>query len=168
MQRLADYGIVLGIVLILMLLFKLSRYLLHRFTANAMKKDAGFDSDKALVWGAYFLLSGLLLLPFITSVLAFLDNRMLIGGMTLHLILTAVSVVLFSFSEDLFRDYNTYGTAELKPLSWHTRRILAPLLIFWVIGCLFISPLFYSGLTILLAVFYRICLHFRKPAARTS
>lgn len=165
MQRLADYGIVLGVVLVLMLLFRLSRYMLHKFTKSAQESSAGFNSDQALVWGAYFLLTGLLLLPFITSLLAFFDNSVLIGGMVFHLILTGISVILFSFAEDLFRDYNIYAGKHLKPVAWHLKRVLTPLLVFWAVGCLFLSPLFYSGLTLLLAIFYRLCLHFRKPAS---
>ncbi|PIE51750.1 hypothetical protein CSA37_07040 [Candidatus Fermentibacteria bacterium] len=156
-ERLLDYGIVLGVVLVLMGLFRLSRFLLRRFTARE-----NFDADRALVWAGYFLLSGLLLLPFITALLAFADNQALAGGMPLHLFLTAISVVLFSFAEDLFRDYNSYGSRELKPLSWHVKKLLIPVLVFWIIGCVFISPLFYSGLTVLTSVFYRLCLFFRK------
>ncbi len=156
-ERLLDYGIVLGVVLVLMGLFRLSRFLLRRFTARE-----NFDADRALVWAGYFLLSGLLLLPFITALLAFADNQALAGGMPLHLFLTAISVVLFSFAEDLFRDYNAYGSKKLKPLNWHVKKLLIPVLAFWVIGCVFISPLFYSGLTVLTAVFYRLCLFFRK------
>lgn len=161
-QRLTDYGIVLGIVLVLMSLFKLSRYLLHKITGARGPAGTDFNTDCALVWGLRFLLTGLLLLPFLTSILAFFNNAHLPGGMTLHLVLTAISVVLFSLAEDLFRDYNSYGTASLKPVSWHMRRSILPLSLFWVIGCVFISPLFYSGLTILVAVFYRLCLTFRR------
>lgn len=162
-DRLLDYAIVLGVVLLLMLLFKLSRFLLHRFTGRKRPAGKDFSTDDALLWGLRSLLAGLLLLPFITSLLAFADNRRLIGGMPLHLALTAVSVVLFSFAEDLFRDYNGYGASSLKPLSWHARHVTPLLLSFWVIGSVFLSPLFYSGLTILIAVFYRLCLHFRNP-----
>ncbi len=162
-DRLLDYAIVLGVVLLLMSLFKISRFLLHRFTG--MKRPAGseFSADHALLWGLRSLLAGLLLLPFITSLLAFANNQRLLGGMPLHLALTAVSVVLFSFAEDLFRDYNSYGAISLKPLSWHTRRVTPLLLAFWIVGTVFLSPLFYSGLTVLVAVFYRLCLHFRNP-----
>ncbi len=127
-HRLLDYAIVLGVVVLLTLLFKLSRFLLHRFTGRKRPAGNEFSTDDALIWGLRFLLSGLLLLPFVTSLLAFADNNRLIGGMPLHLALTAVSVVLFSFAEDLFRDYNGYGAADLKPVSWHTRRI-TPLLL---------------------------------------
>jgi hypothetical protein len=167
-QRLTDYAIVLGVVLVLMSLFRLSRFLLHRFIEKKRTSPAGFSADVALLWGMRFLLVGLLMLPFITSLLAFIDNARLVGGMTLHLALTAVSVVLFSFAEDLFRDYNSYGESELKPVSWHARRLAVPVIAFWAIGCVFISPLFYSGLTILVAAFYRICLHFRRPPGKSS
>jgi ABC-type Fe3+-siderophore transport system permease subunit len=132
------------------------------FIRNREKAGVEFSSDLALVWGMRFLLGGMLLLPFVTSLLAFLHNSHLIGGMPLHLGLTAISVVLFSFAEDLFRDYNSYQTDSLKPVSWHKRILLLPVLVFWVVGCVFLSPLFYSALTILLVIFYRLCLYFRK------
>ncbi len=167
-QRLADYGIVLGVVLVLVLLFRLSRNLLHRFTLTAEKKNGAFSLDDALVWGMRFLLTGLLLLPFVTSILAFVDNRHLTGGIVLHLCLTAVSVILFSFAEDLFRDYNSYGGPQLRPVSWHWKRVMPLLLGFWVIGSVFLSPLFYSGLTVLAAVFYRLCLFFRRAERQSA
>ena len=167
-QRLIDYGIVLAVVLVLSGLFRLSRYLLGSFIKKQDSSGTQFTSDQALFWGMIFLLGGMIFLPFVTSVLAFVQNGQLIGGMPLHLALTALSVVLFSFSEDLFRDYNSYNADKIQPISWHTKRLLTPLLVFWIIGCLFLSPLFYSGLTILIAVFYRLCLFFRKTAATKS
>lgn len=167
-QRLTDYGIVLGIVLLLSGLFRLSRYLLDTFIK---KQEAGgytFTSDQALLWGMRFLLGGMILLPFVTSILAFVQNQQLIGGMSLHLGLTAVSVILFSFAEDLFRDYNKYKTDQLKPFSWHTKKLLLPVILFWITGCVFISPLFYSGLTVLLAIFYWLCLYFRKTTRQSK
>jgi len=167
-QRLTDYGIVLAVVLLLSGLFRLSRYLLGIFIKHREKAGVEFSSDQALVWGMRFLLGGMLLLPFVTSILAFLQNRHLIGGMPLHLGLTAVSVVLFSFAEDLFRDYNSYRTEFLKPVSWHTRTLVLPVLVFWAVGCVFLSPLFYSALTILLVTFYRLCLYFRKTSEHSG
>ncbi len=161
-QRLIDYGMVLAVVLVLSGLFRLSRQLLTVFIGKQQKQGKEFTSDQALLWGMRFLLGGMILLPFVTSLLAFVQNRQLVGGMTLHLALTAVSVVLFSFAEDLFRDYNEYKITSLKSLQWHTKKLLIPVLVFWVIGSIFLSPLFYSGLTILLVVFYRLCLYFRK------
>lgn len=163
-QRFIDYGVVLVVVLLLSGLFRLSRYLLGVFIKKREISGKSFSSDQALLWGMRFLLGGMLLLPFVTSLLAFVENQELIGGMTLHLALTAVSVVLFSFAEDLFRDYNNYEHTKLKDLSWHMKKLLLPVLVFWVTGCIFLSPLFYSGLTILIAVFYRLCLYFRKNA----
>lgn len=161
-QRLTDYAIVLAIVLVLSGLFRLSRYLLGLFIQKKEVEGKEFSSDQALIWGMRFLLGGMILLPFVTSLLAFVQNRHLAGGMALHLTLTALSVVLFSFAEDLFRDYNSFLHKKLKPVSWHTRKLYLPVLLFWVTGCVFLSPLFYSGLTILLIVFYRLCLFFRK------
>jgi hypothetical protein len=163
-QRLIDYGIVLAIVLILSGLFRLSRYLLVVFIKRREVKGIPFTSDQALLWGMRYLLCGLLLLPFVTSLLAFIQNQKLIGGMPLHLILTALSVVLFSFAEDLFRDYNSYSHSCLLPVSWHLKKLLVPFILFWVTGSIFLSPLFYSGLLILLFVFYRLCLFFRKTS----
>ena len=167
-QRLADYGIVLGVVLVLVILFRLSRNLLHRFTSSARGRNGSFSLDDALVWGMRFLLTGLLLLPFVTSILAFVNNRHLTGGIVLHLSLTAVSVILFSFAEDLFRDYNSYGGTQLKPVSWHWKRVMPLLAVFWVVGTVFLSPLFYSGLTLLAAVFYRLCLFFRRAERQSA
>lgn len=159
-----DYGVVLAVVLILSGLFRLSRFLLGMFVKKQEIKGNKFTSDQALVWGMRFLLGGMILLPFVTSMLAFIQNRQLIGGMPLHLGLTALSVVFFSFAEDLFRDYNSYQHTDLKIIAWHLKKLLLPLLLFWAVGCIFLSPLFYSGLTILLAVFYRLCLYFRKTS----
>ncbi len=161
-ERLIDYGIVIFIVVLLSLLFRLSRYLLNSFISRSERKGFIFSSDMALLWGMRFLLVGMLLLPFITSMFAFINNKNLIGGMPFHLFLTAISVVLFSFSEDLFRDYNSYNKTSLKPQVWHAKQLVIPVVVFWLIGILFISPLFYSGLTILIVVFYKLCLVFRK------
>lgn len=161
-QRLIDYGIVLAVVLVLSGLFRLSRQLLTLFIKKQESKGNEFTSDQALLWGMRFLLCGMMLLPFLTSLLAFVQNGQLVGGMTLHLGLTAISVVLFSFAEDLFRDYNRYSRKNIMPVAWHTKKLLVPVIVFWAAGCVFISPLFYSGLTILLVFFYRLCLYFRK------
>ncbi|MCK5035046.1 MAG: hypothetical protein KAS73_04065 [Candidatus Sabulitectum sp.] len=161
-QRLMDYGVVLVVVLLLSGLFRLSRHLLAVFIKRQEAPGKEFTSDQALLWGMRFLLGGMILLPFVTSILAFAQNRHLVGGMPLHLGLTALSVVLFSFAEDLFRDYNSYKNNSLKTVQWHTKKLLLAVLVFWAIGSVFLSPLFYSGLTILIAVFYRMCLYFRK------
>jgi hypothetical protein len=163
-QRFIDYGIVLAVVLVLSGLFRFSRFLLGGFIKAQENKGRVFSSDLALVWGMRFLLGGMLLLPFVTSILAFFQNRILLGGMPLHLGLTAVSVVLFSFAEDLFRDYNKYPVGKLKSVAWHTKTLALPVLVFWIAGCVFLSPLFYSALTVLFIVFYRLCLYFRKTA----
>lgn len=167
-QRLMDYGIVLVVIIVLSGLFRLSRRLLSLFVKKYESRGNLFSSDQALLWGMRFLLAGMFLLPFVTSILAFIQNRQLVGGMPFHLGMTAVSVILFSFAEDLFRDYNTFNYKNLKPVSWHTKKLFLPLILFWVAGCVFLSPLFYSGLTILLAVFYRLCLYFRKTPELTE
>lgn len=167
-QRFVDYGIVLGVVLLLVGLFKLSRLLLGKMISRERQRSGGFSSDMALLWGMRFLLTGLLMLPFITSLLAFADNERLAGGMPLHLAMTAISVVLFSFAEDLFRDYNRYDASSLKPSSWHWRRVGIPLLLFWMTGCAFLSPIFYSALVLLVTAFYGLCLHFRRSCGQRS
>jgi len=138
--------------------------MLGKFIKKYEASGNTFSSDQALLWGMRFLLGGMLLLPFLTSLLAFFQNQKLIGGMPLHLFLTAVSVVLFSFAEDLFRDYNNYDISSLMPPAAHIKKLLVPVLLFWVAGCVFLSPLFYSALTVLLSVFYRLCLVFRKSS----
>ncbi len=150
------------VVLLLSGLFRLSRYLLNVFIRSREKKGFLFTSDQALIWGMRFLLGGMLLLPFVTSLLSFVRNDTLVGGMPLHLILTAISVILFSFAEDLFRDYNSYLNSALKTVQWHRKKLLVPLIVFWVVGCVFLSPIFYSALTLLIVLFYRLCLYFRK------
>jgi hypothetical protein len=167
-QRLADYGTVVAVVLVLAGLFRLARFLLGRFVSSLRGKGCRFSSDDSLLWGMRFLLVGLIFLPFITSLLAFADNSRLPGGMALHLFMTVLSVLLFSFAEDLFRDYNSYADGALESLQWHGKRLFVPVVLFWVIGCVFISPLFYSGLTILVCLFYRLCLYFRKPAIQKT
>ena len=167
-ERLMDYGIVLVVVLLLSGLFRLSRSLLGFFIKKHEREGKAFSSDQALLWGMIFLLGGMILLPFVTAILAFIQNRQLVGGMSLHLGLTAVSVVFFSFAEDLFRDYNKYRNDHKKPVSWHTKKLLLPVLVFWAIGSIFLSPLFYSGLTLLIVVFYGLCLYFRKTPERKT
>lgn len=163
-QRLHD---ILWVVLVLGMLkglFELTKLLLKRFTALLSAKGHPLNRDTAIQWGIGFLLSGLLLLPFFTSVLALFDNRRLVGGMALHLALVAVSIILFSFAEDLIRIFNSFppGRSGLLPVRSHVKRMLPFILAFWAAGVLLLSPIFYTALSMLICVFYLAVLHGRK------
>ena len=107
-----------------------------------------------LVTALYFLLAGLLFLPTFTSLLAVINSRYLTGGMVIHLVLVAFSIVLFSISEDLFRDFSTCSSEKNWSIGRHFRYVSISFITFWALGCIFISPLFYSGLTLILVLFY--------------
>ncbi len=163
-QRIHDILLVVLVLAVLKGLFELTRLLLKRFVALMAAKGHALTRDTAIQWGMGFLLCGLLMLPFFTSILALFDNRALVGGIVLHLTLVAVSIVLFSFAEDLIRLYNTFpaGRAGLLPVGSHVRRMLPFLTTFWAVGFLFLSPIFYSALTLLLFIFFIAVLHGRK------
>ncbi len=153
-ERLIDYGMVALVILVIVGLFRLSRVLMNRMLSRLKKKYPVLTADRLLVIGFITLLAGMIFLPFITSVFSFIDNRHLTGGMVFHLLLVALSVILFSVAEDLFRLFSSYPPDRNWSRKKHFRIISVPLLVFWAIGCLFISPLFYSGLTVILALFY--------------
>jgi len=159
-SRLLDYALVALVLLALYGLFRLSRLLLARFLEAFSKRRGPLSDDSVLLLGFYSLLAGLSLLPIITWGLAFVDSDMLLGGMPLHLVLVAVSVVLFSFSEDLYGSHRKYAPGRWS-LARHARLASPPLMAFWVLGSLLLSPIFYSGLTIILAVFYAYALRCR-------
>jgi hypothetical protein len=46
----------------------------------------------------------------------------------------------------------------------HFKRLTIPFIVFWMIGVIFLSPIFYSGLTVILALFYLYALSCRKTA----
>lgn len=156
MDRLSDYGLVLIVVLAVMGLFRLSRFILNRLMDRMAAANRQISRDEAIFAGMIFLLSGLLFLPFITALISFVRNDFLPGGIVLHLIMVAISVIVFSISEDLFRVYRNFSDDPKGGWSFgrHMKRLSLPLLVFWAIGCIFLSPLFYSGLTIILALFY--------------
>ena len=157
MDRLIDYGLVLLVILVIMGLFRVSRMLLERFLRRSREAGRQITRDGALLGGMLFLLSGLLFLPFVTALISFVKNDFLPGGMILHLVLVALSVIVFSIAEDLFRIFREFPVdPERGPwsVSDHMKRLVIPLMAFWAVGCVFLSPLFYSGLTVLLAVFY--------------
>jgi len=160
-QRLVDYGIVLLVIAVLYVLLRLSRYLLEKLMAVAVRKWGPFSSDTILLAGFLTLLTGLILLPLVTWGLAWADNSRLAGGMPLHLALVVISIILFSFTEDLFGTFNRYPTGGW-PAGRHYRVVALLLIGFWVAGSLLLSPLFYSGLTVVLAVFYSYALSCRS------
>jgi len=165
-QRLVDYALVALVILAVFGLFRLSRFLLKRILIKLKMKYSVLTADRILVTGFFFLLAGLLFLPVFTSLLALINNRYLTGGMILHLVLVAFSVILFSIAEDLFRDFTSCESSENWSVARHFRYISIPFLGFWLAGCLFLSPIFYSGLTVILSLFYLFALSCRpgKPA----
>lgn len=161
LQRLLDYGVVLFVVLILYGLFRLARHLLERLLVGVARKHGPLTSDSVLILGFLTLLIGLILLPVATWGLAFVDGDRLAGGLPLHLFMVTISIVLFSFSEDLFGSFRKY-----PPGGWragrHYRLVALPLIGFWAVGSTLLSPLFYSGLTVTLAAFYTYALSCRS------
>lgn len=160
-QRFMDYAMVAVVVLCVFGLFRLSRMLMHRILNSLRTRYSFFEADRMLITALYFLLAGLLFLPAFTSLLAIINSRYLTGGMVVHLLMVAVSIVIFSIAEDLFRDFSSSGTHEKWSIGRHFRYVSVPFSIFWAIGCIFISPLFYSGLTLILILFYLFALSCR-------
>ncbi|MBN1435366.1 hypothetical protein JW921_11435 [Candidatus Fermentibacterales bacterium] len=170
MSRLADYGWVALVILVLMGLFRLSRILLGRIVGRFRQRFPAYTVDHLIVLGFLFLLLGLLALPLTSVALGFFDPCRLPGGMVLHLVMVAGSVILFSFSEDLFGSIRRAD--KERAASWsvgrHMRVIALPLLLFLVLGALFLSPIFYSALTIVLLVFYLAALWCRTACGKTK
>lgn len=155
MSRAGEYGLVALVVLVIIVLFRVSRLLLHKILHLLERKYGVYTVDHVIVTGFLFLLIGLLFLPFISSVLGFANRDYLPGGMIFHLVLVAVSVVLFSFAEDLFGSIKKYhSNREIWKIGKHMKIIFLPVLAFLATGILFLSPVFYTGLTIILLVFY--------------
>lgn len=150
-----DYALVAMVILVIFGLFRLSRYIMVRILALLKRKFDCFGRDRLLFTAFMFLLAGLIFLPSFTSVLSLFNNRYLTGGMIFHLVMVAFSIILFSVSEDMFREYTgCRKVCEGWSRSLHLKRISLPVIVFWTLGCLFLSPLFYSGLTIILLLFY--------------
>ncbi len=162
-QRLTDYALVALVVLFIFGLFRFSRIVLGRVLKRLEMKFGPLGPDRTLYTAFLFLLAGLLFLPSVTYFLALLNNEYLPGGMPLHLVLVALSIILFSIAEDMFRDF---PSMEVDGGQWstgeHFRRLAVPFVLFWVLGVVFLSPLFYSGLTVILALFYMYALSCRK------
>ncbi len=159
-----DYLQIAIVILAVIGLFRLSRILMQRILKKLRSKYAVFGADQMLVTGLYFLLAGLLFLPAFTSLLAVINCRYLTGGIVVHLVMVAISIVLFSISEDLFRDFSTCSSDENWSVGRHFRYVSLPFITFWTISCVFISPLFYSGLTLVLVLFYLYALSCRPGA----
>jgi len=153
-QRLIDYLHVAFVILVVLGLFRLSRIIMGRILKRLRSFFGILTPDRILLTGFYFLLAGLLLLPAITSLLASINSIHLTGGIVLHLILVAVSIVLFSIAEDLFRDFSVAEASDKWSIGRHFKYILLPVIAFWAFGCVFLSPLFYSGFTVILVIFY--------------
>lgn len=164
-QRLTDYALVGLVILVIFGLFRLSRIVMGRVMKRLEKRYGSPGPDRTLFTAFLFLLGGLLFLPSVTYFLAFLNNEYLAGGMFLHLVLVAISIILFSIAEDMFRDF---PSMEAGGDSWsvgeHFRRLAVPFALFWALGVVFLSPLFYSGLTVILAIFYIYSLSCRKSS----
>lgn len=164
-QRLTDYALVGLVILLIFGLFRLSRIVLERVLNNLEKRYGSLGPDRTLFTAFIFLLAGLLFLPAVTYFLALVNNEYLPGGMVLHLALVALSIILFSIAEDMFRDF---PSMEAVGRQWskgeHFRRLAVPFVSFWALGVVFLSPLFYSGLTVILALFYMYSLSCRKSS----
>ena len=166
-QRFLDYALVAIVILAIFGLFRISRILMRRVLIKLKKRYGVLDTDRILVTGLFFLLAGLMFLPAFTTLLAVINNQALTGGMVLHLVLVAISVILFSIAEDLFRDFSNCPLQENWSINRHFRYISLPLIVFWVTGCIFISPIFYSALTVIISIFYLFALSCR-PAKNSE
>lgn len=161
-QRLIDYAMVAIVILTVFGLFRLSRVLMQRLIGKLRNRYPLFGADRMLVTGLIFLLTGLLFLPLFTSLLAVINRAHLTGGIALHLVLVAISIILFSIAEDLFRDFSLCRSEKYWSIGKHFKCVSLPFILFWSAGSLFISPLFYSGLTLVLALFYLFALSCRS------
>ncbi len=163
-QRLQDALLVALVLVVLKGLFEFTRFLMKRFTAMLAARGHPLNRDSAIQWGIGALLSGLLLLPFFTSILTLFNNRILVGGIVLHLVLVAFSIILFSFAEDLIRLYNSFppGASGLQSVGSHIKRMLPLIAAFWAVGFICLSPIFYTALTVLICIFYMAVLHGRQ------
>ena len=158
MERLIDYLYVAVVIAVLWGLFRVARILTGRYLRRleSAKREAGsaLSSDELLSRGFTVLLAGLIAMPTVTAALALFSVRKLPGGIYLHLLMVAVSVVVFSVVEDLFRLYKSYPPDPEWTVGRHLARTGPVVVAFWAMGCLFLSPLFYSGLSLLLLILY--------------
>jgi len=166
MERLVDYLYVAAVIAVLWGLFRVARTLTGRYLSRleSARKEAGsaLSSDEVLSRGFTVLLAGLIAMPTVTAGLALISGRKLPGGIYLHLLMVAVSVVVFSVVEDLFRLYKSYPRNPEWTVGRHLARTGPVVVAFWATGCLLLSPLFYSGLSLLLLLFYLYALWCRE------
>jgi uncharacterized membrane protein len=163
-QRLTDYALVLLGIVALWLIFKLSRKLLNLLTSYLGKKGYRATADRALLSGLLLLLLGLIFLPIATAGIATFSPRRLPGGMPTHLVMVTISIIVFSMAEDLFRNFPAAppDPEGYWPLGRHLRIVVPALIVFWALGFAFISPIFYTGLTVIIMIFYLYALSCRK------
>lgn len=149
---------------VLYALFRASRRLLGLFLAELEKSKGPLTSDDMVVLGFRSLVAGMLLLPLVTWGLSFADPFRLPGGLVLHLVLVAISIVLFSFAEDLFGSISKYPSGGVSAgAHW---KITGPLLIvFWAVGFTLISPIFYTLTAVCLALLHAYALSCRSRRA---
>lgn len=159
-----DYALVALVAAVLYALFRVSRRLLRLFLAALEKRGGPLTSDDMIVLGFRVLIAGLLLLPLVTWGLAFADPIRLPGGLVLHLVLVAISIVLFSFAEDLFGGISRLPAGGMGAGA-HWRKTGPLLMAFWLVGYLLISPLFYTGVTLCLALLHGYALSCRSRRA---
>ena len=166
MNRLVDYLYVALVIAALWGLFRLARAATGRYLRRLEKTrrspDPPLSRDEVLSRGFIVLLLGLMAMPAATALLALLNDDHLVGGIYLHLAMVSVSVVVFSVVEDLFRLYKTYPRGDGWTVSRHLFRVAPFLIGFWALGAALLSPIFYSALSILLALFYLFALWCRK------
>ncbi len=172
MDRLTDYLQVAVVIAILWGLFRLARSVTGRYlkSLEEARERAGsrLSRDEVLRRGFSVLLAGLLAMPVVTAGLSLLSGRRLLGGIYLHLFMVAVSVVVFSVVEDLFRLYKSYPPDPDWTVARHMSRTGPAILAFWAAGSLLLSPLFYSGLSVLLLLFYLFALWCRRDGDATA
>lgn len=171
MSRLAGYAAVALVILALMGLFRVSRILLRLLMKRFGKRFPGYTVDHVVLLAFVVLLCGLIALPALCAIIGLLSPDRLPGGILLHLLLVAGSVVLFSFSEDLFGSIRRYkrekDSQDLWSVGRHLRLVILPLCVFLAVGSLLLSPVFYAGLSVILLVFYLVAL-WSRPGKTAS
>jgi uncharacterized membrane protein len=159
MSRLIDYALVALVIGVLVGLFRLSRIALRVLLSRLEVRFPRYSVDHVIVLGFTCLLAGLLILPLLSALLGLAGTERLPGGIVLHLVMVALSIILFSMSEDLFGGIRrSRRSADQWTLARHLRIAGPAILAFFLIGALFLSPIFYGGLSVLLVAFYAFAL----------
>lgn len=159
-----DYALVALVAAVLYVLFRASRRLLGLALAALERRRGALTSDDMIILGFRTLIPGMLFLPLVTWGLAFVDPLHLPGGLVLHLVLVSISIVLFSFAEDLFGAVSRYPAGRMRA-GEHWRRTGPLLIAFWIAGFFLISPLFYTGVALCLALLHAYALSCRSQRA---